>query len=118
MTKVRCIKCGNVQDAWGRWFFSCNSCGEKQIIENSIYEPEQKQTEPETPTLEQNQDQKVEVSHSPSTSNNQDETETLEIEEPETENKTEVFRCPVCNNEVEEFKDCENCGHELIWSEE
>jgi len=40
MTKVRCINCGNVQDTYGKWFFKCNSCGFKQTIENSIYEPE------------------------------------------------------------------------------
>jgi len=33
------------------------------------------------------------------------------------ENKDKYF-CPLCNEEVEEYADCEHCGAEITWSED
>ena len=40
MTKVRCESCGNIQEALGRWIYTCSKCGLKQTIENAIFEEE------------------------------------------------------------------------------
>jgi predicted RNA-binding Zn-ribbon protein involved in translation (DUF1610 family) len=147
MTKVRCVKCGNVQDAWGRWFFSCNSCGEKQIIENSIHDPvktleggDNNQTgEPLNNSLENTQEAKEEERTEPqsdeskaldSSSSDQvpkrdndpsppfQEEETLEIEEEDPSPEKENYNCPNCNAEINKFGDCQSCGSEIIWGTE
>ena len=40
--------------------------------------------------------------------------EELEIEEAEDDD----YRCPQCNSKVEAYKDCSNCGTEIVWGEE
>jgi len=49
MVKVKCLKCGNVQDTYAKWFFTCNQCKEKQTIENSLLETKLKEVKKETP---------------------------------------------------------------------
>ncbi|GAI77146.1 unnamed protein product [marine sediment metagenome] len=53
--------------------------------------------------------------------------ETLEIEPsednpatPKAENQKEIFRCPECNEIVEQYQDCKNpeCLAEIIWQED
>lgn len=115
MTLVQCNECGNRQETFGKIFFTCKKCGTNNLIENSRVEIEK----PEDKTLEQNQEKEGEVTSLSSPPEIQE--ETLEIEQTEEqpqEKQKEIFRCPFCNAEVEKYKDCSNCGKELIWSEE
>lgn len=128
MVKVQCLKCGNVQDTYAKWFFSCNKCGEKQTIENSVFN---NQTSLQNGALSNPSDQqsRTETIETQIEISNQKplESEILEIEEqPVIVEKTPVnvqkesFKCPKCGFDVEEYQDCTNpqCLAEIIWSEE
>ena len=39
MTIVKCIKCGNVQEARGKWVFICHNCNTKQEVSIALHNP-------------------------------------------------------------------------------
>ena len=114
MVKVKCLKCGNVQDTYAKWFFTCNQCKEKQTIENSLLETKLKEVEKETPKEIPKEIPKEEVRE------NEDleiEEEPKKVEKVEENAHGEQFRCPECNSIVEQYGDCTNpeCKAEIIW---
>ena len=117
MTTVKCAYCGNVQDTYARWIFTCKKCGKKQEIINALIDEETSKNKnllvsEDKPFLDKK-------SFSPLTSLSVEE-DNIEIEEDKTitEPKKEIFYCPKCNSEVEKYQDCKNCGTEIVWSEE
>lgn len=129
MTKVICCDCGNVQDTFGKWFWTCSKCSLKQTIENSVYEKEDwkeknliENPRPNKKTsglLYVTQDSQENKILSP---DDLVEENTLEIVEDKTENKEEIdeekYLCPDCNKPVERYGDCLECENEIVWSEE
>jgi len=117
MTKVRCEKCGNVQRTYAKWFFVCSQCNLKQLVENMKIDDEEEKI-----NISQNQNPLKDVETKKEVEQNigiAPQKNIFEIEEDEKENEKEnIFYCPNCKQKVEEFRDCLNCGTEIIWSEE
>jgi len=107
--KVKCSKCGKEKVVYNKqkYFVCCNQ--RQKITEETTSKPEISQPEP------------VSVENKPIVEVNEEQLELIEPDfDSENEEKriNEVFHCPECNAEVEEFGDCSKCGAVLIWSEE
>ena len=127
MTRVQCIECGNVQDAFGRWFYVCNKCGKKQAIENSVYEVQSKKIDSQSSPMPSQTGEIVDVGSKsesegktvlPAHSENSSDLQ-LEIQDNEPEQVPIKYNCPFCKSPVERFGDCTNpeCLAEISWKE-
>lgn len=126
MTRVICIKCGNIQDSYAKWFFKCNKCDYKQIIENSLYESDNKNNikmeEQEKPNgkKQEAKEEELEVEKAQEDEENEDDSSGEKEGKPKQEKieNGEVFKCPNCDQPLNKGQTpCPSCDFEIEWSE-